>query len=432
MRLLLLLFPIIIFFSPVAFALEEDFTQGKELFLSGNFPEARKHLFAAFKDDPANPQINFFLGRTAFEQGDYETALMAFERVLIMNPEAARVKLEIARCHLRLGFREMAKQYFREVLATNPPAPVWENIERYLLAIKKMDKRHLFTGTFTVGIGWDDNVYLSPVSDLVFGIPLTGPTAKPVDDQIYSTTAILNHVYRFDNPSLTWKNTFTNYNALYENEHVLDVYYFSLTSGPVWKTDSFMWNNHLIAKHIDVEHDRYLDSFGLGTVLTIPAGQKILLSAGGQVEKKENYQDNWRDGTNVMFNFNPILTLGANRISGFFFKEMEDADSQLYSYDRIGWTLRYERKLPRQFAAFASFGVKQTDYDGTNPLFFVQRSDTVQEVRTGISKLLWQSKKNQTNLSGELTYTYLDSDSNISLYTYRKNLVTLSFTVGFF
>ncbi|MEW6521687.1 MAG: porin family protein [Thermodesulfobacteriota bacterium] len=407
-----------------------DFEQGRQLFAAGNYAEARQYLNQAFRADPANPDINFYLGRTAFELGDYETALMAFERVLIMDPGASRVKLEIARCHLRLGFKEMAKQYFREVLATNPPEPVWKNIERYLAAIEAGEKRHFVTGALTAGVNWDDNVYQSPVSDTILGIQLTGPSASPESDQIYDTTAVINHVYLFEEPQLSWKTTFTSYNALYENQQDLDVYYFALGSGPVWRTDRFMWSNSVVAKHIDVEHDRYLESIGFATALTLPAGP-MLLNFGGRLEEKNNYDEPFRDATNYLLNVNPVLAVGPNRLSANFYREVEDADAGVYGYDRIGWTLLYERQLTEAFSAFAGIGVQKSEYKEVDPFFLVTRNDTFEELKAGLARLLWQSAASHRSLSAQLAYSYLESDSNINIYTYRKNVITLSMTFGF-
>ncbi|MCB2182746.1 MAG: tetratricopeptide repeat protein [Desulfobulbaceae bacterium] len=436
MRFLLFLPFFLICTLPCQAASQTSYEQGKNLFLSGNYRQARAVLFNAFKENPADPDINFYLGRSAFELGDFETALMAFERILIMNPNAVRVKLEIARCHLGLGFKEMAKQYFREVLATNPPQSVWRNIERYLAAIEKEDKRHFFTGTFTFGINWDDNVRLSPVNDIIpfglFDLQLTGPSAKPQDDQFYSTTAIFNHVYRLDNDAVSWKSTFTNYNAFYENQQDLDINFYSLSTGPVWKAKNFMWNNYAIIKHIDVEHDRYQGAYGFGSVLTVPVGHALLLNFDGRIEKRDNYPDSLRDSTDFRLNLNPVISLGSNRISILLFKEGEKTDADFYSFDRIGWTLHFERALHWKTAAFASIGCQQTDYDEADPLFLIKRSDAVQELKLGLSKLIWQSESDNMNLSSQLIYTYTDSESNMDIYTYRKNLVTLSFTLGFF
>lgn len=433
-RLLSILLSLLLLFHPWPAAAAPDqpaFARGKELFLAGDFAAARQHLEQAFRADPANPDINFYLGRTAFELGDYETALMAFDRVLIMNPDASRVKLEIARCHLRLGFKEMARHYFREVLATNPPESVWKNIERYLAEIEEQERRHLFTGTLTVGVNMDDNVYQSPVSDTILGLQLTGPTATPTDDLVLDTTAVVNHVYLFEEPRLSWKTTFTDYNALYQDRHDLDVYYYSLGSGPVWRPGNCLWNNQVIAKHIDVEHDRYIDAVGFASFFTLPAGPGLLLTVGGRFEEKNNHDDAFKDATNTMLHFNPLLSVGPNRLSALFYREEENADAAVFSYDRIGWSLQYDRDLTQTMAAFGSFSSQQSDYRAPDPFFLVNRADTIQELKAGVSKLLWQSEAGHRSLAGQLIYSHLESESNIDIYTYRKNVVSLSCTLGF-
>lgn len=412
-----------------------DFARGRELFLAGDHQGALPFLDRAFRADPANATINFYLGRAAFESGDYETALMAFERVLIMDPGATRVKLEMARCHMRLGSREIAKQYFREVLATNPPEPVWNNIARYLDTLEELDRDHIFTGTFTLGAHFDDNVYLSPTSDVIsldfIDLTLTGPSARPRNDRISTSTLVLNHLYRIREDRLSWKTTLLNYNALYDDHHELDIAYYGLTSGPVWKSGPFIWNNHVLLKYTEVEHDRYLSSAGLGTAFTMPLTPWGLITVSGRLEEKNHYRDPLRDATTLLFSVNPVFNLGTNRISLLFYKEAEEADAAYWSYDRHGAFLRYDRSLPLDLNLYGGIGLKESEYDGPDPFFGVTRSDSVHEIQAGLSRLLWRSPGGKETLSGQLGYVYLDADSNIDIYTYRKNVFSLSLTLGF-
>lgn len=438
MRLLPVLLCYAVFLAPVAVwaATADDFSTGRNLLQSGRYREAVRHLQAAFLENPANPDINFTLGRALFELGDYEAALMAFERVLISDPNAARVKLEVARCHYHLGFREMARQYFREVQATNPPAPVWQNIERYLVAIREEEKRHLFTGAMTVGVSDDDNVFMSPPSTLIdlagLDFTLTGERAKPVDDLIYHSTLVLNHAYRFDNRKFSWKNAFTSYNALYESESSLDINYYELSSGPIWKNDTLLWSNLVHVKHIAVEHDRYLGAFGFGSAVTVPIAPPMVLRLAGRIEEKNNYSEPLRDATTATLHLEPILNLGPNRFSAGLAREWENAAADLFSYDRSRWNLLYERLLPLDFSAFIAYSCENTDYDDADPLFLVSRSDTVQEMQVGVGKLLYENPERRTTLSTQFVYAYTDADSNIDLYRYRRNVFTLSLTLGFF
>ena len=109
--------------------------QGKALLASGRYQDACALFFAFFRNDPANPEVNFYLGRAAFASGDYETAVMAYERVLIADPTAVTAKLELAKSFYRLGAEATAAGYFRELLAGDLTPEVRASVEGLLATI---------------------------------------------------------------------------------------------------------------------------------------------------------------------------------------------------------------------------------------------------------------------------------------------------------
>lgn len=412
-----------------------SYSQGKQYLDQGKFEEAYTELHKAFLLEPGHPDLNFQLGRAAFETGRFEEAVMAYERVLMADPEASRVKLELARAYLQLGTKEVAKQYFKEVLATNPPEQVWKNIETFLANIDASEQKHFVNGTFTLGHAWDDNPRTAPVSNLIsasgFEFQLTGANAAPQSDQINNATLVLNHIYKNEEYPFMWKTAATSYNALYQSLYDLDVNYLGLTTGPVFQKDSFIWDVQALGSYIDVEHDRYQGAFGAGSSLTYFFSKNIMGAFAIKAEEKNNYADPDRDALNLMFSAGPVLVVDQNRLSLLFSKEKENADNEVYSYDRFGWKLRYDRSLPYDFAVFAGLGYTMSDYDAQTPIFLVTRSDEVQELTTGVSRLLWQDTARNQALIMQLAHTYTNSESNIDLYTYRKNVTELNLTVSF-
>lgn len=423
--------------APIVFAAElpASFSLGKQYLEQERFEEAYTELHKAFLQEPGNPDLNFHLGRAAFETGRFEEAVMAYERVLIVDPSADRVKLELARTHLKLGTRELAKQYFKEVLATNPPAQVWKNIEKFLASIEESERKHFVNGTFTLGHAWDTNARSAPVSSQIsaglFEFQLTGASATPESDQINNTTLVLNHVYKNEAYPFLWKTAATSYNALYQSLHDLNVNYLSLTTGPVFQKDNYSWDIQALGSAIDVEHDRYQSAFGVASSLTVFFSEKMMGAFAAKAEEKNNYLDPERDAINLMVSAGPILLIGENRLSLLFSKESENAENKVNSYDRFGWKLRYDHTLPNDFAAFAGLGYTATDYDTPHPFFFTYRRDDVQELNAGVSRLLWQDPAKNQALIMQLGHTYTSSESNIGLYTYRKNVTELNLTVSF-
>lgn len=103
----------------------------------GKNQQAFNVLFEAFQLEPDDPEINYKLGIAANKIGDYETAAMAFERVLIADPSLVQAKLELAKAFYRLGSTETAKQYFQEVIESDIPENTRKNIKNFLKSISQ-------------------------------------------------------------------------------------------------------------------------------------------------------------------------------------------------------------------------------------------------------------------------------------------------------
>jgi len=413
-----------------------SFTQGKQYFDQGKFDEAYTELHKAFVQDPANLEINFYLGRAAFESGRLEEAVMAFDRILIAEPDLERAKLELARAHLRLGSRELAKQYFKEVQATNPPEQVWKNIQQFLDAIAASEQRHFINGLFSFGFSHDDNVNVAPTESSV-NVNLGGLTLpfsidqKAISDQIYNTTLVANHIYKFEDSPYTWKTTAVNYNAFYGTQNIHDINFLSLASGPVFQGQNYLWQIQGMLNTVDVAYDRYQSAYGLSSTLTWLVDQTILFNIGATAQQKNNYQDGDKDADNFMITAGPVFTLGPDRFTLSLGKELENAAHDYNSYDRFIFLARYDRQLPLDFALFASFRFQNTKYDKTDPLYISNRADDVLDLSCGLSKRLWQTEDKRRSLSGQISYTNTKAESNIALYAYDKNVTAAELTFAF-
>ena len=414
--------------------------QGRQSFDQGRFDEAYKQLYEAFVENPADLDINFYLGRAAFESGRYEESVMAFERILIADPNSQRVKLELARAHLRLGSRELAKQYFKEVLAGNPPPQVWRNIQGFLDAIAASEQRHFMNGIFTVGVSHDDNVNVAPSNNTI-DVNLGGVTfpvnidQEKISDEIYNTTLVANHIYKFEDSPYTWKTTIVNYNDFYESQSVHDINFVSIASGPVFQGKNYLWQVQGSGSLVDVEHDRYLSSWGLNSALVWSVDSTLALNVGIGGQQKNIYQDGDKDAKNYLFSAGPVFTLGQNRVSISFAGEYEDAARDYNSYGRLTGLVRYDRQLPYDLAAFASYRYQNTSYHEARPTDTLissdKRSDDVHDLSCGLTMCLWQAQEKSRSLSGQISYTFTKAESNIGLYEYNKNVMAAALSLSF-
>ncbi|UCD78619.1 MAG: tetratricopeptide repeat protein [Desulfobacterales bacterium] len=413
----------------------DTFQQGVIYFDSGNYEKAYELFLEAFKADPGDLNINFYLGRAAFEIGNYEMALMAFERILIAQPEAIRIKLEMARTYYRLGLRENARQYFREVLATNPPPAVRRNIDIYLADIEAAEKRHFYSGQISLGVDWDDNVYVAPaneVLDTVVGdVVLEGKGAERTKDWLLNTTGILTYTYKPSDSPFAWTSTGSAYQALYRQESDLDTLFLVLNTGPEIHSDEYLFGIHGLVNYLEINWDRYLRTAGMELVFSALFGANTLLNITPKYENKKFYQIEQKDSNNINLTVESIFLLGANRIGLAAAGEAEYAQDDAYSYKQIGGLINLERKLPYDFTVFGYYEYRYKAYEDSEVLFNKKRRDNLHYAGAGLSKTLWRSADFRKNLALQISYRYTKSDSNIGLYEYDKNVASASLAYTF-
>jgi tetratricopeptide (TPR) repeat protein len=413
----------------------DSFQQGVIYFDAGNYEDACDLFLKAFKADPGNLNINFYLGRAAFEIQNYEMALMAFERILIARPESIRIKLEMARTYYRLGLRENARQYFEEVLASKPPAAVRRNVEIFLADIKMAEKHHFFSGQISTAVDWDDNVYVAPANDVVDtvvgDVRLQGKGAKPTSDWIFNTTGILNYKYQPSDSPYAWASTGAVYQALYREENELDTLFLAVNTGPELHSKKYVLGLHGLANYLEIDWDRYLQTVGLEMIFGVMLSPRTLLNLSSKFEDKKYFQIDDRDSSNANLKVESVFLYGANRISLAAAGEIEDSETDVYSYKQAGALINYERLLPYDCMILGYYEYRYRAFDGTQQLFDKKRKDNLHYAGAGFSKTIWQSSDFRQNLALRFNYRYTRSDSNIPLYEFDKNVVSGSLAYAF-
>lgn len=402
------------------------FSRGTLLFKAKDFNNAYDELFKAFVLDPGNPDINFYLGRAAFETGNYEMALMAFERVLMTDPEAIRIKLEMGRTFAMLGNRSHATRYFNEVLATHPPEMVKQNIKAVLQTITAQEKKHFFNGFLALGCDWDDNVRVAPASEIintVLGdIRLTGDSATPQEDVIVSATAVLKHTFRFPDKGLAWGTTGTAFHAIYGDETDLNTLFLGLNTGPDLTLGRFTAGIHGLFSHLELDETRYQRSVGVESVVDFAATPSILVNARCRYEQKTFFTDPERDAKTGSLEVMAAQVSGATWYNAALGMEIENAEDDTYTYDRYKGKFSVEHRFGHGISVFANYDFQQTRYKDPDELFNQKRDDTIHYLGGGIRKELWVSSGKDARLFLQLSYRYTNANSTQDLYEYEKNV----------
>ena len=72
--------------------------------------------------DPGNLDKSFRFAELAVRKGNFEAAISALERMLLINPDLPRVRLELGVLYFRIGSFAIARSYLTRVL-DSPDAP---------------------------------------------------------------------------------------------------------------------------------------------------------------------------------------------------------------------------------------------------------------------------------------------------------------------
>lgn len=136
----------------------------------GDSEQAKAVLLEAREHFADNDDIAFLLGMLAMEEQEFESASDYFREILIRDPQAVRVRLELGRALFESGDYRDAGRQFRFARSGNLPTEVNANIDRYLAAIHHLQT---FNWDVSVALAPDTNINAAPsIEEIsIFGLP---------------------------------------------------------------------------------------------------------------------------------------------------------------------------------------------------------------------------------------------------------------------
>lgn len=152
----------------------------------GQFKEAYERG-RRYPDLLGEPGFDYWFGLAAIDAGHPGEGTLALERYIVLYPNDRTARLELARGYFLMRDDERAKAEFDDILATNPPPKVRDNVRGYLDAIRVREARYRKTFSFFAefGTGYDSNVNGGVASDtvrLTIGPVNIGSTGQKTDN----------------------------------------------------------------------------------------------------------------------------------------------------------------------------------------------------------------------------------------------------------
>jgi hypothetical protein len=403
-------------------------------------------VFAAAGDkDPL--QEKFLEAMKKREAGQYYEAVTLFQNILTDQPKLHRARLELAATYYRtFNYQEAKRQ--AQIVLDDPQTPenVRITIAAFLAQIEKEAQGMVAGHTWkpNAGVGWmyDTNVNVGPASNITI-IGTLDPSVTRTGDSAFIAEAGLTHRYQTEktpqisqkNAQFLWQTNANLYHRDYFDEHAFDLQIFSIATGPALVVLGD-WRGNL---NLQEEFIRYGSEELAYFTSLMPSMTKHFLN--GKVEftvdailAHQDYQrdlDAGRDGTYGSLQ----LSLGRVFFDGKFALQAgvryfdENAEAIRWANSGTGGFLGSAWRFYDRSNVYGRIYHEDVEYDGAEPVFDVKRDERTSRYTIGLEHTFNSRGLDQWKISGE--YMRQDTYSNISVYEYDREQVTVMFSRSF-
>jgi outer membrane protein len=395
----------------------------KLLIAAGKLDEARKVLEVLRQASPKDPEVLFLLANVAEAKGDLDGAIAQYRAILVDNPAAARVRLELARAFFLKHDDANAARQFQLALSAKLPAAVEDNVDRYLAAIRA---RRSWSFSFSAAIAPDSNINSatgSPQVD-IYGLPFTlSPDARSHSgaglaiDAAGEWAPSIGKAMRL---RLGSSVDTVDYSQSAFDDTTLRVY-----AGPLFLGTN--WQFSPLFAETSRWYGNQLYFSGPGPRLEASYIPSARLRLDGSLEGQ------WLDYRPNPGQSGPVatLTLGASYaldpssiVQGSVWAARQDARDPGYANTSASFAVGYLRELPKGFSASIQPGYSRAVFDGPLAAFGATRRDSTYSVNLSLLNRTIHFK----GFTPRLSFTYTANRSSIPIYSYNRSRVEVRLT----
>jgi len=157
--------------------------EAQRLIADGNAAAAYTLLIPQLEQRAGDPEYDLLLGIAAVDSGQPTQAVFALERVLAIDPNNQRARLELARAYFEAGENEASRDEFNFVKSRESSAEVTRTIEAYLTEIDtRISGRDSALSFYVEATGGYDSNVNSATDTSTVAIPAFGNLVFTLDD----------------------------------------------------------------------------------------------------------------------------------------------------------------------------------------------------------------------------------------------------------
>ena len=408
------------------YPLRQSIETAKSLIVSGRSAEAQALLEQAAAAHPRSNDVAFLLGLLAIQSQKYEQAVDYFRAILVRNPEALRVRLELGRAFFLKHDYENAYRQFQFARAGKLPPAVHGSIDRYVTAIRQQKN---WSYNFSFALAPDSNINSGPSSreTELFGLPfeLSSDTRRKsgigvsIDAGSEFAPLIGEHV-RLRLGGQVQRREY--------RDREFDDTIIALHAGP--RLVLPRWDISLLATGFRRQLGGRRLSEGLGAKIEAIhyRGARTAISFGTSSQHVRYPDHPFQDGRafSLWGSVVRALTPSSSVSTRLAASRKTARTPELASWS--GWVAAgYYRDLPGGFSVYVEPSYGASRYDAADPFFRERRKDRLLEVQIAVL--------NRTIVLDRFTprvaLTLARRHSNIDLYEYKQKRLEVGLTSSF-
>jgi len=397
---------------------------------------------AAFEETlrrPGDAEVLLKYAQAAAAAEDYEGAITAYERFLVIDADQPRVKFELGVLYYKLKSYDAARTYFEAARTSTKSSP--EIAERSSEFIRDIDRRwgtSRLTGEFVAGIRYSDNPASLPTGTLQsYGATVVpNPTFQRQGDFAFVGAASLSHRYDFgrqDNGTL--ETDFSFYTAKQFQVTNADVMLLDLGVGPRMELidgplSGVQLKPFVSGRYITVGNLPTYWAWGAGLEASVPVAEKVRAGIVVLGQRRDfvdnasvpfNSQNSGNNGT-VAGNLRADLTTDLEAsLGGNYTRYIAMTGFQSYGEAGFGGSLTWRFVDPvgvngRKWTLAGNAAMAFATYDQPDP--FVQPNTVRTQTDVNLGLLLSVPLDDRLTLVGQTTY--FQRSASINNYSFNS------------
>jgi tetratricopeptide (TPR) repeat protein len=433
MRLALHWLVALLLLAPCALALaqaaEDTLERARALLDQGAAQQAYELLAPQQAEHAGEAAYDYLLGLSALEVGRNTEAVLAFERVLAVDPNNALARAQLGRAYLQLQEVEGARREFTAVQAQDLSPQVRDTIGRYLTAIEQPGGAERATAAFflELTVGYDSNVNGGPDTNQ-FAVPATpgtivrlAPGSTETPDGFFSISGGMAARAPLGGGRALVAG-FSAYRRMNFTEADFDNAYLDgyvgLSAMHQHDTFSVIGQGNIFVVEDPAFSRAYRNALGGMLQWTRDIDARNQFTAYAQYASLSYPEQSLRDAQRYVAGLgyaHALTSRDASVYAGLYAgAEQTDDAFEYLAYSIVGVLAGGQLALTPRSALFATAAYERREYRDVDPFFSQERRDAQYSVTAGVSYLV----RDKWRISPQLSW--LTNDSNVDIAQYDR------------